>query len=67
MQGTLTGTVRLNREFVKSRLDLNGTVAFHKTLFSRDTGPLETESPEKAFMLPFAISGTIEDPEYRFS
>ena len=67
MQGSLTGTIRLNRAFVKSRLDLDGTVAFHKTLFSRDTGSLETESPEKALKLPFAISGTIEDPEYRFS
>ena len=67
IQGKLSGTIRLNRDLVKSRLDLDGTLAFQKTLFSRDTGSFESESAEKPLMLPFTIYGTIEDPEYRIS
>ena len=67
IQGTLSGTIRLDREFVKSRLDLDGTLAFHRTLFSRETDTFDTKSSEKPLMLPFTIYGTIEAPEYRVS
>ncbi len=68
IKGTLSGTISLKKQFMKSGLDLKGTIEILPTVFlegdesSLDTGmfseqPLET---------PFSISGTIAEPKFKF-
>ena len=68
IQGTLSGTIRLNGDFMKSRLELDGNIELLEALFNRN----KEDSDKKAFMqgplkLPFKITGTIEAPEFNFS
>jgi type II secretion system protein N len=68
IRGTLSGTIRLNRDFLKSRLELDGNIELLEAVFNRN----EEDSDNKAFMqgpvkLPFKITGTIEAPEFNFS
>jgi type II secretion system protein N len=68
VHGTLSGTIRVNRVFLKSRLELHGRIELLEALFDRST----ENSDKKTFIqgplkLPFKITGTIEAPEFRFS
>jgi type II secretion system protein N len=68
IQGTLSGTIRLNRDFLKSRLELDGNIELLEAVFNRN----KEDSDKNAFMqgsvkLPFKITGTIEAPEFKFS
>ena len=68
IRGTLSGTIRLNRDFLKSRLELGGNIELLEAVFNRN----KEDSDKKAFMqgpvkLPFKITGTIEAPEFKFS
>jgi len=68
IQGTLSGTIRLNREFLKSRLELDGNIELQKAMFNRNS-----ENSDKNVLmqgnlkLPFKITGTIEMPKFNFS
>lgn len=69
LQGTLSGDIRLNRNFMNSRLDLDGTIKLlTASFFKYDKGELDTNGfIQNPLELLFEISGTIEKPEYNFS
>ncbi len=68
LQGTLTGVIRLNHDFMNSRLDLEGTVKLlSASFFNRENGSDTDEFRQDPLELPFKVRGTIEKPEYNFS
>ena len=68
IQGTLSGTIRLRKEFLKSGLDLKGTIELLPAAFlNGENGALDTEMfSEQALESPFTISGTIAKPRFKF-
>ncbi len=69
IQGTLSGFIRLNRDFMNSRLDLDGTVKLLTvSLFGHDNGASNAKTfQQDPLELPFKVRGTIERPQYNFS
>ncbi len=69
IQGTLSGDIRLNRNFMNSLLDLDGTIKLHTAYLFKDfKGGSDTNGfPQDPLELLFKVSGTIEKPEYNFS
>ncbi len=68
IQGTLTGTIRLNREFLKSSLDLKGTIELLSGLFKGNTGnPAGTGGNKEPLTFPFTIHGTIMEPKFKLT
>lgn len=68
IQGTLSGVITLDRNFQKSRLNLDGNVELLIASFMSNNG----KSDEKAFLqkplkFPIIINGTIEQPAFKFS
>ncbi len=64
IQGTMAGTIKLKRDFLKSSLDMKGTVELLTTLFNSDTGNPDTgELTGEPLKMPFAVYGTITEPK----
>jgi len=68
IQGTLSGSIRLKTDFLKSGLDLTGTIELLDALFEIEKGRLDTAKlPRQLMQLPFTIHGTIAEPKFNFT
>ncbi len=68
IKGTLSGTISLRKQFMKSGLNLKGTIELLPEMFLKgDEGTLDREMfPEQPLETPFSISGTIAEPKFKF-
>jgi len=68
IQGTLSGTIRLNRDFPESSLDLKGTMEITSSFFK---GGMKNSDiarfQEEPLKLPFVIYGTIREPKFKLT
>lgn len=67
IQGTLIGTIGLKKDFLKSILNLKGTIEILSALFQSS----ENESDVARFLkepvkIPFRVRGTIQKPNFKF-
>jgi len=71
LKSTLSGTIRLKKEFTKSALNLKGTIEPYASFFKDMKDISNTMSFFKQRMkegvLPFIIYGTIEEPKVRLT
>ena len=71
LRGTLSGNIRLKKEFVKSALNLKGTVepftSFFKSLGSVSNTVSFFKQRLKKGAIHFIIHGTLAEPEIRFT
>jgi type II secretion system protein N len=70
LKSTLSGTIRLKKEFLKSPLNLNGTIepftSFFKSLGAVSNAVSFFKQRLKKGTLHFIIRGTLTEPEIRF-
>lgn len=67
IQGTMSGAIRLEKDFLKSLLDLKGSVELLGALVKKDQGrPDAGQFQKKPLKLNFTISGTITYPRLKF-
>ena len=66
IQGTLSGKIRLKRDYLKSSLDLKGTIELFSALFTSETGNSDAaEFHRKPLKFKFTIYGTITEPKFK--